>query len=186
MGWMKIGLLCIAGVDSATAVRIQETLIAAFPDTKCVLTTETLPVPEKAFDRGRKQYRSDAILDMVQEYAEKQVALKRVLGIIDVDIFVPSLSFVFGEAKCPGKAALISLYRLKPEFHGQKPDSDLFIERTEKEAVHELGHTFGLEHCPNPFCVMHFSNSIFDTDRKQGLFCDKCQRKIDDIWDSKG
>jgi archaemetzincin len=96
------------------------------------------------------------------------------------------LNFVFGEARCPGKAALISLHRLRPEFDGRKPNDELLIERTEKEAVHELGHTLGLRHCANPFCVMHFSNSIFDTDRKQSLFCSKCQTKIEGLIDAAG
>jgi archaemetzincin len=181
---MKIGLLRIGEVDSAAVGRIQEALVEAFPKTKSALIAETLSIPKEAFDSGRKQYSSDVILERVQEYAEKHGTLTRILGIVDVDIFVPPLSFVFGEAKCPGKAALISLHRLKPEFDGQKPDLELFMERTGKEAVHELGHTFGLEHCSNPFCVMYFSNSIFDTDRKQGFYCNKCQRKIDSIWDT--
>jgi archaemetzincin len=181
---MKIGLLRIGQVDSAVVSRVQESLAATFSRTKCVLITETLPVPEEAFDRRRKQYRSEIILSKIEENAEKERTLQRILGIIDVDIFAPSLNFVFGEAKCPGKAALISLHRLRPEFHGRKPDVELFMERIEKEAVHELGHTFGLGHCTNPFCVMHFSNSIFDTDRKQSLLCNKCQTKIENMTDT--
>lgn len=176
---MKIGLLRADSVDHTVASRLRERLNAFFPRAQCALLTETLTIPEEAFDATRKQYRSDVILGKVDEHAGKQRAPARILGIVDADIFVPSLNFVFGEAKCPGRAALISLYRLRPEFHGGKPDGELFVERIEKEAVHELGHTFGLEHCSNPFCVMHFSNSIFDTDRKQSLFCSKCQRKIE-------
>ncbi|MGB9842483.1 MAG: matrixin family metalloprotease, partial [Candidatus Bathyarchaeales archaeon] len=79
-----------------------------------------------------------------------------------------------GEALCPGKAAIISLWRLKPEFYGDTPDMTLFSARVLKEAVHELGHTLGLRHCSRGSCVMYFSNSIIDTDRKQSLFCDQC------------
>ncbi|MDH7477035.1 MAG: archaemetzincin family Zn-dependent metalloprotease, partial [Candidatus Bathyarchaeota archaeon] len=132
------------------------------------------------------QYFSSAILSKIQEYAEKEKALDRVLGIVDVDIYVPELNFVFGEAECPGKAALISLWRLKPEFYGEHPKMELFLERSTKEAVHELGHTLGLRHCSNPFCVMFFSNSIFDTDRKQSLFCNKCYLKVETIVDKLG
>jgi archaemetzincin len=176
---MRIGLLRTEQVDSAITSRLQESLGTIFPKMKCVLVTETLQIPEEAFDEARGQYRSELILGRVDEFTEKHKTLERIVGIVDVDIFVPSLNFVFGEAECPGKAALVSSHRLRPEFHGQKPDFELFMERVEKEAVHELGHTFGLEHCSNPFCVMYFSNSIFDTDRKQSLFCDKCQAKIE-------
>jgi archaemetzincin len=85
---------------------------------------------------------------------------------------------VFGEASFPGKAALISLFRLKPEFYGVKDDAEVFVQRSLKEAVHEVGHTLGLNHCPRSSCVMHFSNSIFDTDTKQSLFCDDCCLKV--------
>jgi archaemetzincin len=155
-------------------LRIQEKLMRVFPDTICMVIDEQLPLSEKAFDKKRKQYRSNVILSEIQGYAAKKKDLNRVLGVVDADIFVSELNFVFGEAACPGKAALISLWRLKPEFYGGPPNMELFTERSLKEAVHELGHTLGLRHCSRSSCVMYFSNSIFDTDRKQSLFCDQC------------
>ncbi|MGC8896428.1 MAG: archaemetzincin family Zn-dependent metalloprotease [Candidatus Bathyarchaeia archaeon] len=183
---MKIGILQIGQINSDIIQRIRENLRIIFPKTKCIIITEKLPIPEEAFDKTRNQYFSGAILRKIQEYAEKEEALNRVLGIVDIDIFVPELNFVFGEAECPGKAALISLWRLKPEFYGERPNMELFLERSTKEAVHELGHTFGLRHCSNPFCVMYFSNSIFDTDRKQSLFCNKCYLKVETVIDKLG
>jgi archaemetzincin len=175
---MKIGILRIGQVDSYVINRIQESF-TIFPRTTCALISETMPIPSEAFNNERKQYRSDIILSSVDSYAEKDKALDRVLGIVDVDIFVPELNFVFGEAECPGKAALISLWRLRPEFYGKAPNMELFLERITKEAVHELGHSLILRHCSNPFCVMYFSNSIFETDRKQSLFCNKCYLKTE-------
>jgi archaemetzincin len=102
----------------------------------------------------------------------------RVLGITAVDLYVPQLNFVFGEARLGGPSAVISTHRLRPEFYGQLPDEKLFLRRVEIEAVHELGHTFGLGHCPKVCCVMHFSNNIADTDRKGPLFCDDCRHYI--------
>ncbi|MGB9740212.1 MAG: archaemetzincin family Zn-dependent metalloprotease [Candidatus Bathyarchaeia archaeon] len=176
---MKIGILRIWRVEKEIINRIGENLRIAFPKSKCTLINETLPVPSETFNKARGQYRSDIILSSVRAYAEKTRTFDRVLGIVDVDIFVPELNFVFGEAECPGKAALVSLFRLKPEFYGKTPNIELLVERATKEAVHELGHTMGLTHCTNPFCVMYFSNSIFETDRKQSLFCNRCQTKIE-------
>jgi archaemetzincin len=176
---MRIDLLCADNVDPAIASRLRDRLRMTFQEGECTLLTETLMIPKGAFDRIRRQYRSNVILESVGEQVREQTASERVLAVVDVDIFVPPLSFVFGEAKCPGRAALISLFRLRPEFYGQPSNVEVFLERAEKEAVHEIGHTLALEHCPNPFCVMHFSNSIFDTDRKQSLFCSKCRTKIE-------
>ncbi len=170
---MKIGILPIGNVDSKLLVHIKEGLPKIFPDTKCQVFEERLPLSESAMDKKRGQYRSNQILLAIQNYAAK-TSLSRILGVLDADIFVPDLNFVFGEASFPGKAALISLWRLKPEFHGESPNANVFMERSVKEAVHEVGHTLGLRHCNRSSCVMRFSNSIFDTDRKQNLFCDDC------------
>jgi archaemetzincin len=170
---MKIGILRIGPTDLNAATRIQERLNSIFTGSQSEVIDEQIALPEEAFDQTGKQYDSDVILKKVKDFAEKQM-FDRVLGIVDVDIYVQRLNFVFGEADCPGKTALISLWRLKQEFYGRSPRNELFFQRSEKEAVHELGHTLGLQHCSNPFCVMHFSNSIHDTDVKKNFFCKKC------------
>ena len=101
----------------------------------------------------------------------------KLLGVATVDLYVPSLNFVFGEAECPGEVSVISMFRLDPKFYDQRDDKLLF-HRTVKEAVHELGHTFGLIHCGHPNCVMFFSNSIYDTDLKNEGFCCRCGQMV--------
>ena len=171
---MRIGILRIGETNAGIISGIKENLTKVFVYATCFLIEETVPLRNDAFDETRGQYKSHAILNEVHSFVARKEGLNRVLGVVDADIFGPKLSFVFGEATCPGKAALISLWRLKPEFYGDAPNELLFLERTLKEAVHELGHTLGLEHCPQSLCVMHFSNSILDTDAKQELFCKDC------------
>lgn len=183
---MKIGIIRIGKVDSNVISSIQENLNMTFLKSKCILIPNTLPIPEEAFNIARQQYSSNNILTTIRNYAERQKTIDKILGITDIDIFVPNLNFVFGEAECPGKAALVSLWRLRPEFYKQPSNIELFTARSTKEAVHELGHTLSLRHCSNPFCVMYFSNSIFETDRKQSLFCSKCYSEVEKIVDGLG
>jgi len=128
----------------------------------------------QAYNPARKQYLSSELLAGL-ERAERE---ERVVGIADVDLYVPRLNFVFGEADVVSGTAIVSLYRLRQEYYGLAPDEDLFLERATKEIVHELGHTFGLGHCLNNKCVMHFSNSLADTDLKEAHFCTMCRPKI--------
>jgi archaemetzincin len=171
---MKIGILPIGIIAPEVLGGIQDGLAKTFPDTSASKIKEALPIPEQSFDKKRNQYNSNILLNEIRAYAVKRTDFHRVIGVIDGDIFTSGLNYVFGEAYTPGNAALISLWRLKPQFYKEKPNLELYILRALKEAVHEAGHTLGVRHCPRSMCVMHFSNSIFDTDRKQNLLCDDC------------
>ncbi len=128
----------------------------------------------QAYNPERKQYFSSKLLASLGKSEREE----RVVGISDVDLYVPRLNFVFGEADMVSGTAIVSLCRLRQEYYGLAPDEALFLKRATKEIIHELGHTFGLGHCPNNKCVMHFSNSLADTDLKEELFCNKCRPKI--------
>jgi archaemetzincin len=171
---MKIGIVAFGRVPAEVLGRIAEGFERILPDTLATVFDTHLDLPVLAFDKRRIQYYSTQILDNILDYYGRRGLVDRVLAIIDADIYSSELTYVFGEAFTPGKVALVSLWRLKPEFYGADDDLSLYAMRVLKESIHEMGHTFGLEHCPRSFCVMHFSNSIFDTDKKQSLFCDQC------------
>lgn len=131
----------------------------------------TLPVPASAHDPKRNQYRSRGLLSSLVSWRSGAGETGLVLGVTDRDIFIPRLNFIFGEADRQQGAALVSLARL-----GQgEVDARLAGERLLKESIHEVGHLLGLDHCPKDWCIMHYSNSIEDTDLKGPGFCPACQ-----------
>jgi archaemetzincin len=138
----------------------------------------TMP-PTHLFDKARKQWISDSLLDWLLETNQPDITTK-LLAICDFDAYSDELNFVFGEAHLGGRVAAIYLPRLREEFYVHKSDKNnnknLFEQRVIKEAVHELGHTFGLRHCQISKCVMYFSNSIRDTDFKDDKFCERCNK----------
>ncbi len=129
-----------------------------------------------AYNPERKQYLSSQLIATLSTSEREKD--ERVVGITNVDLYAPRLNFVFGEADVISGTAIVSLCRLRQEYYGLPPDKALLLKRATKEIVHELGHTFGLSHCPNAKCVMHFSNSLADTDYKEESFCSKCSPKI--------
>jgi archaemetzincin len=134
---------------------------------------KTIP-PAHLYNRRRKQWISDKILAWLLQNNNPDRNTK-ILAICDFDAYSGELNFVLGEAHLGGRVAAIYIPRLKQEFYVKKSDkSKLFEQRIVKEAVHELGHAFGLTHCEKSRCVMHFSNSLQDTDSKHYMFCERC------------
>jgi archaemetzincin len=170
---MGIILVPIGEVDKKVIEMLKNDLNKVFG--KEVSLGKGMPEPHYAFNKQRKQYLSTSILMALIDQKEYGT-YEKILGIVDHDLYVPDLNFVFGEAS--QKAAVISITRLRQEFYNLPQDQILFYNRVLTEAVHELGHTYGLGHCGNPRCVMFFSNSLMDTDRKGPDFCAKCKGKL--------
>jgi len=139
-----------------------------------------LEIPGIALNPTRKQYNSSVILKSLHGILSL-APQEKALEIADIDLYAEGLNFVFGEAELGGQCAVISLTRLRQSFYSLPENKTTFLERAIKEAVHELGHVSGLEHCPDPACVMHFSNSLWDTDRKNASFCPRCQKIIEEL-----
>jgi len=131
---------------------------------------------EKAFDLKRLQYNSSQIL--LQMISNPPPDAEKILGIVNVDLFIPILTFVFGEAQLRGIGSVVTLHRLNNKFYGIPEDSGLLTERLIKEAIHELGHNFGLVHCGNQECVMKSSTYVEDIDLKSVEMCGRCREEL--------
>jgi archaemetzincin len=160
----------VGPVADGVIATISEALIQSFEADPKIL--EPLGEPDGAFDARRQQYSSVAMLKTLMEHAPPGPG--KVVGVTGRDLFIPMLTFVFGQAQLDGRFALVSIARLKQEFYGLPPDEAVLAQRTVKETFHELGHSFGLAHCANPLCPMSLSTSIRQVDSKSDEFCATC------------
>ncbi len=131
---------------------------------------------EFAFNALRRQYHSTEILKKILHKPTSETW--KVLGVTEMDLYIPVLTFVFGEAQLSDGGALVSAHRLRQEFYGLPTDPELLHQRLLKEALHELGHTYGLRHCPDYTCVMSSSNGVERIDLKGADFCPNCVKLI--------
>lgn len=144
---------------------------------KCTVI-RLIPDIRFSLDPVRKQYYSTLILKKLADQSPHNAV--KVIGLTDVDLFIPIFTYVYGEAQLGGKACIVSTYRLKEGVAFPTDESDIFLARTIKEVLHELGHTFNLKHCPDPTCIMHYCRSIQDVDRKANRFCRYCRILLED------
>jgi len=143
------------------------------------LTCRVLPplaVPPDAFDRKRGQHDSSLLLHAALEGCPADA--DRLLVVTGLDIAIPMLTFVFGQAQLDGRGAIVSLARLRPEFYGLPPAPAVLAERLRKEVLHELGHTCGLVHCTDQGCAMSLSVNIVFIDRKKARLCRDCGARL--------
>ena len=125
------------------------------------------------YDPTRRQYNGTKMLKEIEMlYASDQT---KTIGLFSIDLFIPILTFIFGQAYLNGRSGIASYYRLSNERYGIKGDNKIIIERFQKEVIHELGHTFGLVHCHIPTCVMRSSTYVEDIDQKQVSTCNICK-----------
>jgi archaemetzincin len=136
-----------------------------------------LPDVSFAYDSNRSQYNSTEILNQLSPLLPKNAI--RIIAITDVDLFIPILTYVYGEAQMGGSSAILSIHRLKESLPSISPD-EVMHERLSKEAIHEIGHTFNLKHCQDSTCIMHYCRGINDVDQKTNQLCRYCQILLSD------
>lgn len=126
------------------------------------------------YDPKRRQYNGGLLLKVIDNMVPQDSF--KVIGLFDVDLFIPILTYIFGQAQLGGRTAIASLYRLRNEQYGIPSERSDILERFIKEVIHELGHTFGLPHCHTPTCVMRSSTYVEDIDQKERYLCHKCRK----------
>ena len=170
-----VHLLPVGKVD-LTLLRDLRAAISRSLDVAC----EILPYqfdPTPSYHPERQQYHSSEILQRMQPLVRPQDW--RFLAIADVDLYIPILKYVFGEAQMGGPCAVVSVHRLRQEFYGLAPDLPLLGQRLLKESVHELGHTLDLRHCQDYSCVMASAHSVEWIDLRESTLCDSCRSQVE-------
>lgn len=171
MSIIKIKIIPLHEVPDKLLKKVREELKMTFRMIGDISDVERLP--KSALNHFRNQYRSEQLLDFLEKHYKG-----RILGITREDIYTKHLSFIFGQAKMGGRVALISICRLDPTFFHQPKDEGLLGRRVVKETIHEVGHMLGLTHCNKRSCVMTFSNTIGQVDRKTKYLCDMCKLQL--------
>jgi archaemetzincin len=174
----SILIVPIRPVDHAELTALTAPLASAFELPVSIEESNYID-PSFAFDTYRNQFNSTSIIAELLNRLPTHSG--KIIGITAVDLFVPVLTYVFGEAQLDGRIAVLSTFRLREELYGLDPNQPLERIRLLKEAIHELGHTFGLIHCHNPECVMHSSTSAEEIDIKGKNFCGECEEMMNNL-----
>jgi archaemetzincin len=170
-----VQLLPVGKVDAS----LLRNLRAAIPQ-RLNVACEIFPVeldPAPAYHAERQQYHSSEILQRMQVLVRPQDW--RLLAVADVDLYIPILKYVFGEAQMGGPCAVVSIHRLRQESYGLDRDDALLSERLLKESIHELGHTLDLRHCQDYRCVMASSHSVESIDLRESTLCEACRTQVE-------
>jgi archaemetzincin len=171
----ELRLYGFQNTPGSVLARLKERLIPGLSTLFAPISLEALPlpIPAKSYEPTRDQYRAAPFLAALEAHVPKGI---QGLALVNLDLFVPQLNFIFGVAR-PNRNALVALPRLSPTFYGLPDNPTLYLQRVTKEARHELGHVLGLDHCTN-YCVMRFSNTLADTDEKPDTYCSTCLQRV--------
>jgi len=168
-----IRLLSVGKVDVLLLQTLRSAIPRCLPYACEILAEELNPAP--AYHIERLQYHSSEILERMQPLVRPEDW--RLLGVTGVDLYIPILKYVFGEAQIGGPCALVSLHRLRQEFYGLEPDVEMLNQRLLKESIHELGHTFNLRHCQDYRCGMASAHSVEWIDLRESTLCESCRTR---------
>ena len=173
---ISIGLVPIGEIPNITCKSIAAHILGYYNlDVDILLPLEE---PAYAFDTRRLQYNAGFIITAIED--EQCDDYDKIVCVLDVDLFVPIMSYVFGEARQGGRCALVSTYRLKKNVDGSSSPLSLQLERAGKVAIHELGHLFDLHHCMDEQCIMHFSGGLQALDEAYLNHCRYCSLYLRD------
>ena len=170
-----VHLLPVGKLDGALLRELRDAIPRRLHVACEILPFELDPTP--SYHAERQQYHSSEILQRMQALVRPQDW--RLLAVADVDLYIPILKYVFGEAQMGGPCAVVSVHRLRQEFYGLERDDALLSQRLLKESVHELGHTLDLRHCQDYHCVMASSHSVEWIDLRDSLMCDSCRSQVE-------
>lgn len=172
-------LLVSVGNVPVVLLRELEQPLALHLELRSVVSRTVLPTPAYAYNKDRSQYHCNAIMRRLATLQEPGLAPGSfvVLGLTDVDLFVPDSPFVLGEADRESRTAVLNLSRLR-----QGVEADVFRRRVQVEAVHQAGHLLGLSYCEDTRCVMYFAQSPQDCDRKQMALCNNCRNELHKLY----
>ena len=182
---MKSIYLLSLGIESKElCIPLKERLAKPLnPSNPNLKLSSEIKLPEYAYNPFRGQYNSSKILSELASNLPTDAS--KLLAITNVDLCTPILDYVFGAAQLDGQAAIVSTHRLNPEFYKKPLDNNLLLQRTLKETLHEIGHTFGLVHCLRFECAMHFSPTAKEIDKKKALYCPTCKNILEEKINSE-
>jgi len=170
----KLHLLPVGAADARLLDWVRQALEEKF-QVKGEILSSALDVAF-AIHAERQQYHSSEILAAMQRHVQRDTW--KLLGVTSHDLYIPILTFVFGEAQVGGTSAVVSYHRLKQQFYGLPEDVDLLANRLLIESVHELGHTLRLTHCEDYRCAMAASHAVEWIDLKDSGYCESCLSRV--------